>query len=58
MNAAAQIDTEADLDAQSSKDRIKGKLLRVLSAEVLALFSAPTTVELPLLSAQDNAHGR
>src|SRR3569623_43709 len=53
MNAAVPIGSEADPDPQSGKDRIKRKLIRDLGAEVLALFSAPTTIELML-----NADGR
>jgi P-type conjugative transfer ATPase TrbB len=53
MNAAAQIDAEAGLDVQSSRDRIKKKLIRDLGPDVLGLFSATTTIELML-----NADGR
>jgi type IV secretion system protein VirB11 len=53
MNAAAEIDTEVALDAESGKDRIRRKLIRDLGADVLALFGEKTTIELML-----NADGR
>lgn len=53
MNAAAPIDFETDLDAQSGQERIRKRLIRDLGADVMALFSAPTTTELML-----NADGR
>jgi len=48
MNATPHVETEADLDAQSGKDRIKKKLIRDMGPEVLALFSDPSTIELML----------
>ena len=48
MNAVVHLDIETDLDAQSGKARIRRRLVRDLGPDVMALFSAPSTVELML----------